>query len=737
MQFAGCLEAYVDRALVGWALAVDLPGQRLLLQVEIAGELAAVGLANRDRRDVGAAGHGDGLCGFHIPVSLPPGIPFCIREATTRTILFTQENLASITVSADAPVTAPSLLQGHVDSAGGTSIRGWCWAPADPSRHIAITATADGVAVAHTRADERRGDLDSAGIGGGDHAFTLEMPFWMLDGMERLVTVTAQGVEIDGSPIRFTGLAQGPRPLLNRLFSLVPDDDTGGQWAAATLDTYLRHLETLAPLSVGFVQYEAWLQAQLTGHRWAKANPTAISDHPDGTLLRLLDAQGNIHIALIDDGATPLPHGLPALIDALNRTEADIVYADAQVVTDNGVTPWFRPDWSYDLCLAQDYTRGVTLLREQALAGLETNGTIAGLRMAALLACDPARIHHEPEIACSLTSPPSPQAVAAANAVVARHVARRTGGRGQVVSLDTVHGLRRVNWPMPDNPPLVSLLIPTRDRLELLRTAVDSIIQRTRYFRFEIIIIDNQSRDPATLDWLDTGQRQGRFEVLRYDGPFNFADMNNQAAARSSGDIIGFINNDVELISPDWLETAIGLLSRPDVGAVGGRLRFANGMLQHGGVIVGTSGLAENAFQHVHADDTGYFHRTRVAGNYSAVTAACLFCHREEFLEMGGFDAVNLPVAFNDVDLCLRLREEGRQVVWTPHIDLYHYESASRGRDNTPEKQARAMKEALYMRQRWARQAAADPFYNANLNLDGMPFTGLAIPPRHRWGGVE
>lgn len=736
MQILGYLESYVEQTLAGWALAVDRPGARLLLFVEVQGERIAAGLANLERRDVAQSGYGDGHCGFRITVNLPPGSTFNIREAESGIILFTQENLSCGSIGQTNSATTATLLKGQVDVVIGATIRGWCWVPADQNRHLDVEALVDGRVVAKGTANEVRGDLINASIGDGDHAYSLSMPYWMLDGVERLVTVTAEGQPLNGSPVKFASLAASPRTLLRVLADATHPADANIDRIALMLDSYLSQLEVLAPNSVGFSYYDEWLAAQMTGHRWVSAALPALPDtvNSGGTAIRLADRAGNILIALIDQGVTPMGHAIATLTNALNATGADAAYADAQMPTPAGMLPWFRPDWSYDLCLAQDYTRGITLFRESALKGIKGLNTVAGLRVAGLLACEPSRIHHLPEIICTLEHSATEVATAEVHQVVVAHLSSRTDVTADVQVIDKHNGLRRVDWPIPPDPPLVSLLIPTRDRLGLLQTAVDSIIQRTRYNQFEIIIIDNQSREPETLDWLEAGQRQGRFEVIRYDAPFNFSAMNNMAATAASGDIIGFINNDVELISADWLETAIGLLSRAEVGVVGARLRFANGMIQHGGVIVGTGGLAENSFQHVHVNDDGYFHRTRVAGNYSAVTAACMFCHRAEFLEIGGFDETNLPVAFNDVDFCLRMRERGRQIVWTPHIELYHYESVSRGRDNTPEKLARALKEELHMRHRWGRQSMSDPFYNPNLNLNGAPFTGLAIPPRRRWG---
>lgn len=742
MQIVGYLETYETQTLIGWAYDRDDPRRRLLLTVEVDGEPVAAGLANLDRSDVAGAGHGDGRCGFRLRVHLSPWAPFRVVEMGSGTVLFTEADLKR--PDGDAG-TAPEVagagtgggVQGHVDNVLGTVIQGWCWRPADPDSHQTVTASIDGRMVASCRADLTRGDLVNAGIGEGDHAFNLRMPYWMLDGVARDVEVAVAGEgPLPGSPIRFMGLSDGGRPLLGRLMAALPQPGPDLTATAALLDSYLEQMEMLVPRSLGFAYYADWYHAQ-TAAGGTQAPPAVFADDRPGLReagLRLRTGDGPVYLALLDEGVRLLPGGLERALQAVAHWQPAILYADAQAMVDGAPLPWFRPDWSYDLCLAQDYTRGLTLIREDAMVAGAGNRTLAGARTAALLACDPAGIRHLPEVVCTLVTAQAPAVGQDVAGIVATHLAARTAGTARLRMTDPAHGLRRVDWPPPADLPLVSLIIPTRDRLDLLRTAVDSIIRLTSYHRFEIIIIDNQSREPETLAWLADGERQGRFERLPYDAPFNYADMNNKAAAMASGDIVGFINNDVELITPDWLLTVVGLLARPEVGAVGARLRFANGMIQHGGIIAGTGGLAENAFQHVHVDDAGYFHRTQVAGNYSAVTAACLFCHRQEFLDMGGFDAENLPVAFNDVDFCLRLRARERQIVWTPHIELFHYESVSRGQDSTPEKQARAMKEALYMRQRWSRITALDPYYSPNLNLDGAPFSGLAVPPRHHWG---
>ncbi len=724
MRVIGYLEAYTDNILVGWAYNPAEPKRRLLLGVEVDGEPVAAGIAHLDRQDVAQGGHGDGRCGFRIPVSIDAGQPFLVREASSGIVLFTQDDLPVLDETALA--NDASLIRGNVDTVLGTNVKGWCWHPYAPDRPVRVCALVDGREVCATDANEMRGDLINAGIGNGRHAFSLPMPFWMLDGVTREVNVVAEGYgPLPGSPVSFSGLTEGARPLLSRLLAIPDGNKTSRQGVGLLLDCYLRHVETLLPRSVGFAYYADWYRAQ--------AGEISLADWPaelPERALRLKAPDGSSYLLCVDEGVVPFANAAQRLLSLAVETGADIVYADMQVTRDGKPFPWFRPAWSPDLALAQDYMRGVTLIREEVLGRQGQRRTLAGMRYGAMLSTDPARIVRLPEVLGSLERPPA-QAV---SMDIAQLIATCLSGRAEVEIINPEQGLRRIRWGLPANPPRISLIIPTRDRLNLLRTAVDSIRQRTRYPNYEILIIDNQSEQPETLAWLEAGKHQGHFRVLPYDAPFNYADMNNLAAAQAEGDILGFINNDVELITPDWLETAIGLLARPEVGAVGARLRFANDMLQHGGVVVGTGGLAENAFQHVGVADEGYFHRTQVAGNYSAVTAACLFIRRADFQALGGFDADNLPVAFNDVDLCLRLREQGRMIVWTPHIDLYHYESVSRGRDDTPEKRARAMKEELYMRRRWSHLAMADPYYSPNLNLDGAPFTGLALPPRQAWG---
>jgi GT2 family glycosyltransferase len=287
----------------------------------------------------------------------------------------------------------------------------------------------------------------------------------------------------------------------------------------------------------------------------------------------------------------------------------------------------------------------------------------------------------------------------------------------------------RVTYQLPEHRPLVSLIIPTRNGFHLIKTCIDSIEDKTSYRNFEILVVDNGSDDPEVLDYFSEIQKKPNVEIIRDDRPFNFARLNNLAVTQAEGELVGLINNDIEVIEPDWLSEMVGLATRDGVGAVGAKLLYTDGKIQHGGVVLGVGGVAGHAFKHYPGDYPGYFSRARLTSSFSAVTAACLVIRKETYLQAGGLDEKNLAIAFNDIDFCLRVRELGLRNVWTPHALLYHHESASRGYEDTPEKQERFAKEVRFMQKRWGRKLLDDPAYSPNLTLEHEDFS-FAWPPR-------
>jgi GT2 family glycosyltransferase len=280
----------------------------------------------------------------------------------------------------------------------------------------------------------------------------------------------------------------------------------------------------------------------------------------------------------------------------------------------------------------------------------------------------------------------------------------------------------------PSASPLVSVIIPTKDKKELLEVCVNGLVNKTNYKNLEIIIIDNGSTDQEAIEYLRTLPKTISYvKVIRDDGPFNFSRLNNRAAREAKGELLLFLNNDIEVVEPEWLTEMVSLAVRPDTGAVGAKLLYPDGRIQHAGVILGIGGVAGHSHKYFQGSDPGYFKRNILRHSVSAVTAACLLIKAELFHKVNGFDEKHLAVAFNDVDFCLKVRELGFRNIYTPYATLLHHESVSRGHEDSPEKIARFSREIKYMQKKW--DLKNDPYYNPNLTDVSEDFT-LAFPPR-------
>jgi GT2 family glycosyltransferase len=278
----------------------------------------------------------------------------------------------------------------------------------------------------------------------------------------------------------------------------------------------------------------------------------------------------------------------------------------------------------------------------------------------------------------------------------------------------------------------VSVIIPTRDGLHLLQPCVDSVLANAHHYpgATQLLIVNNDSSDAQTLAYFDSLAADTRVRILPYAGKFNYSAINNMAAREASGEVLIFLNNDTQVLTPDWCSELVSHALRPEVGAVGARLLYEDHTLQHAGVVLGVEGLAGHEGLGESLLDGGYCGRSQVLHGASAVTAACLATRREVFLQLdGGFEEIRLQVAFNDVDFCLRVREAGLRVIYTPFATLHHFESKSRGRELTQEKQERHRKEALTLRQRWGDLRYADPFYNPHFERHALAFSRLCPPP--------
>jgi len=320
-----------------------------------------------------------------------------------------------------------------------------------------------------------------------------------------------------------------------------------------------------------------------------------------------------------------------------------------------------------------------------------------------------------------------PWAYSAAESALNDHLTRKgVAARAEQIP---EHSFYRVRYCLPEQVPSVTLIIPTRNNPYLLRQCIRSIYSKTKYSNYEILVLDNGSDDPETLAYLDTIGKNSYIIVMRDDSPFNYSILNNRAVKAARGKLVGLINDDIEVISSEWLTEMVSIAIQPGVGAVGARLWYPDNTLQHGGVILGMGGIAGHSHKHLPKGNHGYFGRAILQQSFSAVTAACLVVRRSVYLEVGGFEEENLKVAFGDVDFCLRLHEAGYRNVWTPYAEAYHHESATRGYEDTPEKQARFEVEIQYMQERWGSLLLNDPAYSPNLTLEREDFS-YAWPPR-------
>jgi GT2 family glycosyltransferase/2-polyprenyl-3-methyl-5-hydroxy-6-metoxy-1,4-benzoquinol methylase len=457
-----------------------------------------------------------------------------------------------------------------------------------------------------------------------------------------------------------------------------------------------------------------------------------------------LDLATGEFVALLDNDDLLPEHALFWVAKTiLENPDAGLIYSDEDKINESGnrYAPYFKCDYNYELLLAQNMICHLGVYRRNLLeavggfrSGLEgAQDYDLALRVVELLPS--TQINHIPRIlyhwraitgSTALAGDEKNYAAIAGRKAVSEHLQRR-GLQAEVVPAPEAPGLNRVRLALPSPTPLVSIIIPTRDRSDILATCVKSILSFSTYPAFEIIIVDNGSVETATLD-LFKSLSSDKIRIVRDDFPFNFSRLNNIGVKESQGTILCLLNNDIEIVSPGWLEELVAFACQEDVGCVGARLWYPDGRLQHGGVILGIGGVAGHSHKFLTAGEAGFFGRAVLQQSISAVTAACLVIRRSIYDEVGGLDDT-FPVAFNDIDFCLRVREAGFRNIWTPYAEMVHHESVSRGPEDSPEKQARFNKEVRKMLTRWGDILQNDLAYSPNLTLDHEDFS-LAWPPR-------
>lgn len=418
------------------------------------------------------------------------------------------------------------------------------------------------------------------------------------------------------------------------------------------------------------------------------------------------------------------PNALSEVVEFLNlHPEADLVYTDEDQVNEAGqyFAPHFKPNWCPDSLLSRMYSGELGVYRRdliQDLGGLQLDyGEAANYDLILRFTEKTAHIFHLPQILYHKRQI-TPEAIASFNQNYQKAIADaliRRHEPGKVIEHPEIPGIYTVRYQIADYK-LVSIIIPTKNLGKVLDQCLKSIFTHSTYPNYEVIIIDNGTDEPESLEILSQWQAKEprRCFVHRLDIPFNYSKLNNFGVEQAKGDYLLFLNNDVEVITEDWIEGMVEQAQRNSIGAVGAMLLYPDHKIQHGGVILGIRGVASHSHKNFVYGEPGYTNQLISTNNYSAVTAACLMCRREVFTQVNGFDET-LPVTFNDVDFCLKIRHQDYHNVWLPHVVLYHHESQSRGADKTSEEKTRFRQEVAQMETRWGILIAQDPCYNINL----------------------
>lgn len=468
--------------------------------------------------------------------------------------------------------------------------------------------------------------------------------------------------------------------------------------------------------------------------------------------LRLLEDNGGIaantnaaielasgdFITFLDHDDTLAPFALFEVAKALEADPSiDLLYSDEDKLTQDGKTrlkPHFKPDWSPENLRSYNYITHLMVIKKSLLdavghvrPGFEGSQdfdlVLRATEKAKNIYHIPKILYHWREHAGSTASNIKSKTYVtySTKKAIASHL-NRLNIPARVVD-GPFFGSGRALYNLPSPSPLISIIIPTKDQAEMVKRCLDSIINRTTYQNYEIILADTGSVEPATEKLYAELKNYPQIQLINWHHPFNYSAVNNFAAKTAKGEYFLFLNNDIEIISSDWLEAMLEYAQRSDVGAVGAKLLYPDETLQHAGVILGIGGVAGHSHKYFPAGSFGYFGRLAIPQNLSAVTAACVMVPRAVYEKIGGFDE-GYPIAFNDIDLCLKIRAENKAIIWTPHAQLYHYESKTRGYEDTPEKKARFKGEVKRFQAKWGSVLKkGDPFYNANLSLTREDFS--------------
>jgi GT2 family glycosyltransferase len=439
------------------------------------------------------------------------------------------------------------------------------------------------------------------------------------------------------------------------------------------------------------------------------------------------------YIALMDNDDELTPDALYEVVKTINEKDAEFIYSDEDKLEMDGSfsEPHFKPDYAPDMFLSQNYISHLGVIKKSLID--EVGGFTQGLEgsqdydlyLRVLEHTDKVQhiskvLYHWRKVPGSTAAEFSDKSYAQDAGKMALQNAMKRRGVDSTVENGKYPGTYRVRYEI-QNEPLVSIVIPFKDKPELLDMCINSVLEKSTYENYEIIGISNNSQESETFEMMKLLQKKdSRILFYEYNVPFNYSDINNYAVNNyAKGEHIVLLNNDIEIISPEWIEAMLEFSQRKSIGAVGAKLYYPNDTIQHAGIIIGIGGVAGHSHKYFDKEATGYFSRLNIVNNFSAVTAACLMVKKDIYNEVGGLDEENLKIAFNDVDFCLRVQEHGYRNIYIPYCEAYHHESISRGAEDNPEKVERFNKEVEYMKNRHKEiLESGDPYYNVNLTLD-------------------
>lgn len=733
----------------GWVTAKQPTSDKLLVELICDGYPVAF-----DRADIAMPelrGHRDDICvGYQIRVpkaAMMSGTSFWVRVANTTAVFHPEASRNA----AEACRTA----RGAVRTNGTLLISGWVQPEGYQVTPPTVVVKKDGAEITRFAASDTIPAPQEGQVSALAKGFRHRLPLALADGCTHVLSVeTDAGAPLTGSPITVAAWSQGPQDLIQTAQTALAPDSA----AHDALTAFCAGLEkntVLHPSAVGFEDYAAWSALFRPPAPKASKVPFTVFLYGAGDAdasyaksqleetgfdvfcvtpagLTAADWPKTGYVAFLRAGDWLAPNALGIIGTYLERHP--VAYSDSDQRLEGHVRPWFKPDWDPFLFASQGYVMGLLAARADAYQPEDdTSRSIEEVAVSILSAAEgdvghcAHVLYHQEQAEAHGDAPLDPHAFRAALSGFAPLQTQPY----DMAPVPQAPWLNRLTWDATAEPgtvPKVSILIATRDRVDLLSRAVETLTAKTQYPNYEILIVDNNSAQPETATYLQHCQSKG-IKVLPYPGLFNFSAINNMAATASEGTLLCLLNNDVEIIDPDWLTEMVHTLHLPGVGAVGAKLLWDNDIVQHGGVTLGIDGGAVHVGNSWARDDLGYAGANQVLRSTSAVTAACLLVRKCDYQAVGGLDEVMFPVTFNDVDLCLKLKTLGKSVLWTPHAALMHKESASRGRDQLPQKAARAYRELSNLRTKWGTQLLHDPFYNRNLNRDRAPYEGLALPP--------